>query len=60
MGPTNIKLGLKIHINDHYELLNTKDKCLGGNEIINVLKKEWDSLQRKAVDIDDKFFKELP
>jgi hypothetical protein len=59
VGPVNVKLGLRIHINDHYELI-AKDKSLGSGEIIDILKKEWDASQKKAISIKDKFFEALP
>ena len=60
VNPTKVKLGLRVHINDHYELIDGKDKSLGSNEVIDIFKKEWDNSQKKAVNIKNKFFEELP
>jgi hypothetical protein len=55
----NVKLGLRIHINDHYELIAEKEKILGSNEMISVLNGEWDNSQKKTLEIKNKFFEEL-
>lgn len=59
VSPAGEMLSLRIHINDHYELLETKDKFLGSSKIITILKDEWKNSQKKAVEIQDKIFKEL-
>ncbi len=59
VSSTNVKLGLNVHINDHYELIAEKEKVLGGSEIISILKEKWDKSQRKATEIKNKFFEEL-
>lgn len=58
--PTNVKLGLRVHMNDHYEVAEAKDKILDSSEIVNILKGEWDNSQKKVIGIKDGFFKELP
>ena len=56
VSPTNIKLGLRVYINDHYELVDLKDNFLGSSGIINLFKNEWDNSKIKAEGINSKFF----
>lgn len=58
-GPTNVKLGLRINMNDHYELVDTSDKYLGSSEIISILKDKWGISQKKITGMKDSLFKEL-
>lgn len=60
VSPTKVKLDLRININDHYELIETKGEFLGSNGIVDILKNEWVNSQKKAINIKDKFFEELP
>jgi hypothetical protein len=60
VSPTDREYGLRIHINDHFELRDLKRELLGSSDIINIFKTEWDKSQEKAVTIDKKLFEELP
>lgn len=59
VSPTNVKLALRIHINDHYELTDLKGDFVNSSAIIDVLRKEWDNSKAKADGINNKFFEGL-
>ena len=59
VSPTDVKLELRIHINDHYELTDLKGDFINGSGITDVLTKEWPNSKVKAEEIIVKFFEGL-
>lgn len=53
------KQSLRIHINDHYELINQSIKVTGSRDIVSILTSEWENSRKKVADIERKLFEEL-